>query len=475
MGSPYLHFNLLDLPDEILLQIIEHEICPNDLENFALCSKAVYYMSSKALGIHRARKREFSTFIVGDVHLYKDRSDRGGPIVIRQHHPVFALEKLLAESTIPDYCKILRIGGVNPKGNLNGRDVRQEASTIAGGLHDRVAELVGTRPYQHHAKGIDMQRELSYQAFYLPLVTLRNIETLELVACATFIRTLPIFSIMRETHHRLKAIGLFGTWNFSCFTPSDILYMLAGIPSVRRMYGLGVGINSGSRGLRDVENESLYPALEELHFERSRIDCRDFKIFLSRIPELKIFFYDHTTNARYDYGPGRVLAALKRYASESLESLTFIDRYRMTVETTGLLMWSNGAFIGSLRGFKVLKHVAIECCLFIIEQQDEDVAPLQSGLANRRGRDICVSRLVDVLPPSLETLELYRPKNFHIAPAFSGLQELREERLPKLRTISIQRKTRIVRQIREDCQHLGIELTFIEAPKLWWLKPPTES
>ncbi|KAL8923807.1 MAG: hypothetical protein Q9172_002955 [Xanthocarpia lactea] len=423
MGSQYLPFNLLDLPDEVLLQIVEKEVCPNDLENFALCSKAIFYMASKALGIHRARKREFSTFIVGDVHLYKDRSQRRGPIVIRQQHLVFALERLLAESAIPDYCKTLRLWGVISNGNLIGRyqqNVTQEASTIAGSLHDRLAELVGTGPYQHHADRIDIQRELHHQAFYFPLLALRNIETLELVDCASFIQTLPIFSTMRETHHRLKAIGLFGKWSCSYSTPSDILFMLAGIPSVRRMYGLGVGINSGSYDLRDVENESLYHSLEELHFECSRIDYRDFKIFSSRIPELKTFFYDHTPNVRYDYEPGRVLAALKKFASESLESLTFIDRYRMAVETAGLMKWSNGLLNGSLRGFKVLKHVAIECCLILNEQQDGTIAPLQSRLADRPGRDIRVSRLVDVLPPSLETLELYQPENFHIASIVLG-------------------------------------------------------
>ncbi|KAL8860673.1 MAG: hypothetical protein Q9178_003026 [Gyalolechia marmorata] len=429
-------------------------------------------MASKRLKIHRTKKRQFSTFNIGDVHIFNGHTR---PIVARQQHPVFALEKLLAESAMPDYCKILRIGGLSSYGHLTGRyrrDVAQEARTIVGGLYDRVVELVGTGPYQHHKRN-DLQRELNSYAFYLSLITLRNIETLELVACATFIRTLPIFYLMRGTHHRLKAIGLFGRWDLTTFTPSDILCLLARFPSVRKMYGLGVGINSGSLRLRNGENESVYPSLEELHFERSRIDCGDFKLLLSRIPELKIFFYEHTTNPRYDYEPGRVLDALEEYAFESLESLTFIDRYRTTVETAASLIWSNGAFIGSLRGFKVLKHVAIESCFIITEQQDGDVAPLQSGLAYQGGRDICVSRLVDVLPPSLETLELYRPETFHIAPAFSGLRELREERLPKLRTISIQGKPRMVRQIR-DCQHLGIELTFIEAPKLWWPKPPTE-
>ena len=477
MGSLCLPFNLLDLPEEILLQIIEKEVCPDDLENFALCSKAIFFMASRRLNIHRTKKRKFSTFIVGDVHLYNGHT---GPIVARQQHPVFALERLLAESAIPDYCQILRIGGMPSNGTLTGRyehDVTQEASTIAGGLYDRLAALVGIGPYLYHPHGTDKQRELYCQAFYVPLITLRNIETLELVDCAGFIRTLPIFSIMRETHHRLKAIGLFGKWNCSYSTPSDILCQFARIPSIRRMYGLGVGLGSRSPAFRNVDSGTLYPSLEELHFERSRIDCREFRTFLSHIPELKIFFYDHTPMAGYDYGPGRVLAALKNYASESLESLTFIDRYRMTVvtvETTCLMKWSYGTLVGSLRGFKVLKHVAIECCLIINDQHDGNVAPLQSTLANRWGRDICVSRLVDVLPPSLETLELYQPYDFHIASAFSGLRELREERLPKLRTVSIQRKTRMERQIREDCQHLGIELISTEGPKLWWPEPPTE-
>lgn len=86
----------------------------------------------------------------------------------------------------------------------------------------------------------------------------------------------------------------------------------------------------------------------------------------------------------------------------------------------------------------------------------------------KRASGITVPRLVDVPPPSLETLEFYRPKKQLIDPMFLGLRELRAERLSKLRSISIQKNTRIKQEVRKTCQNLGIELGYVEAPKTWW-------
>lgn len=118
-----------------------------------------------------------------------------------------------------------------------------------------------------------------------------------------------------------------------------------------------------------------------------------------------------------------------------------------------MMLKSNTIFKGSLKEFKVLKHVAIDFAFLINGKKDGRVVirgKTTSGdiAANGRTRakwasGITVPRLVDVLPPSLETLELYRPKKQLIDPMFLGLQELRAERLPKLRSISIQKSTRI--------------------------------
>lgn len=55
-------FNLLKLPREITLQIIEHSLHHEDLENFAMSSKAMFELSGKARDKHLDAKRGYHTF-----------------------------------------------------------------------------------------------------------------------------------------------------------------------------------------------------------------------------------------------------------------------------------------------------------------------------------------------------------------------------------------------------------------------------
>lgn len=52
MDSPPAHFNFSDLPNEILLNIIEHEVFHENLENLALSSKTVFEWAKPARTKH---------------------------------------------------------------------------------------------------------------------------------------------------------------------------------------------------------------------------------------------------------------------------------------------------------------------------------------------------------------------------------------------------------------------------------------
>ncbi|KAL8789760.1 MAG: hypothetical protein Q9213_001011 [Squamulea squamosa] len=471
---------MLNLPYEILLRIIEHELCPKDLENFTLSSKRIYHLSTKALARHRMRKRKYSTFVVGDVQLYHTTEGNLDPLVPREQHPVLALQRMLEDTTIPAYCKILGLGGVDGGGHTTGRyeeNVVIEARRVNQDMDNQLVSLFGTEPYHQY---INAQRWMNIQltgmcdlAYYAPLSSLSSIRTLELVNCSDFIGFLPLLPTMRETHHYLNEIGFFGKRNTVNSKGMKALCTLATLPSVRKIYGLYVNLSWDLHDYRDCVRDLPYLSVKELHFECSTILGLDFEKLLSRIKALGIFYYDNDQFSRSDYGPRRILAALQGYASETLESLTFTDRYWMPCEATISMRRGHKKYTGSLKEFKVLKHIAIECSILINEQKDGLVLPRGDSRA-KRGRGVHVPRLVDVLPPSIETLELYRPKNYHMTSMFSGLKDLREERLPNLRSISIQRttrKTRIKREIREDCHDLGIGLAFVGGPKQWWPNP----
>lgn len=51
------HFDLLGLPNELLLKIIEYEVLHEDLENLTLCSKAIFNLGKQVRDKHLKRKR----------------------------------------------------------------------------------------------------------------------------------------------------------------------------------------------------------------------------------------------------------------------------------------------------------------------------------------------------------------------------------------------------------------------------------
>lgn len=152
MDAPKSGLNLLDLPNEILLWITDHANRLEDLENFTQCSKLICFLATKTLSIRRARKRKCSTLVVGGVNFYEGNHVRQRiSIFPDQQHPIFALQKLLTERSIPDHCKTLRIGGVDNEGAMTGRygdHVAVEAATITRNLNDQLVALIVTEPYR---------------------------------------------------------------------------------------------------------------------------------------------------------------------------------------------------------------------------------------------------------------------------------------------------------------------------------------
>ncbi|KAL8845872.1 MAG: hypothetical protein Q9221_008991 [Calogaya cf. arnoldii] len=439
-----------------------------------------------SIQILQSEEAEALSLVIGDVsfpegHLAPQR----GPMVPDQQHPIFALQKLLTESYIPHYCKTLSIGGFDELGRTIGnyRDhVAAEAARITRDLKDQLVALIETEPYHQFVDPsdyVDMDAGNHDLTCSVMLSSLRNIETLEIVNCSGFFQMLPVHYGMQDTHQHLKHVVLIRDPNaLHYFEDLDLLHNLATIPSVRTIYGLYVRLGRGPGNTRDLQRQRPYSSVEEVHFERSNINVWDVDELLRSIERLKIFYCERIGSTLCDYAPRHILAILQQFASESLESLTMTDRNWARVETATPMLEGNTFFTGSLKEFKVLKHVAIEFAFLINEQRDGRVVIRGKTTSGDRVADgrttakwaggITVPRLVDVLPSSLETLELYRPRKHLIDPMFLGLRELGRENLPNLRSILIQTNTRIKREIRETCQNLGIEVEFVEAPRTWW-------
>ena len=413
-------FDLLGLPQEILLQIIEHEVEKEDLDNFVLCSKTIFTLASRALAKHQEMKKKYSTFVIGDMRSFQLRATTDPAPEV---HPVVAVSKLLADHAFAQYCKILKVGQDVP--DLNGA---VETLEFANALTSKL------EPYCRIAQGFQWTTLQPVSqlglAWVVPFIDLQNIEVLELADDTIwYLKIDPIVRVMRNTHHRLKEVRLFGDCEED-YLDMKFLCQFATIPSVQII--CGHHIRGGGYKHRELCPDGACLSIEEIHLECSYIAAEEFEDLLSHTKALRVFFYEQGHDFGHEHQPRRTLEALRKYGSESLQSLTFIDP-----DIDGML----GV---SLRDFEVLTHVAVDCFLFVDEEKFSD----NNG----------VPRLVDILPQSLQTLELYRPPPHGIRRLFEGLTELREERLPNLKSITLHKGIRCRHTMRRDLKKLGIEL-----------------
>ncbi|KAL9026557.1 MAG: hypothetical protein Q9180_007464, partial [Flavoplaca navasiana] len=362
MVSGQSHSGLLELPAEILLHIIERELHHEDLENFVLCSKIIYILAREVRDQHLFLKRKYGTFVFGDVHIYRAGETR---IVPREEHPVHALNILLDDNVIVDYCSTLKIGSVRSDGlDRIGNDTHQ----LIGGLTRRLQAIVKTEPYSMFE---DNQIDGAFQldsflmfglacgiAHQVPIIQLQNIRSLELVDCETFFLQLhSIFPYMQKSHHRLKEVSLSTSFSRE-YQEFELLRRFAEIPSVRKISGFRLCDLSWIEQ-KAFSGGTICPGIKEIHLESSSIGYKSFENLLQYVKALEIFYYEQGTVADPQYDPRDTIRLLECFASETLETLTLVDPY-----SSYLVAASNGGIV-SLRGFQVLKHVALDCYFFI--------------------------------------------------------------------------------------------------------------
>ncbi|KAL9001572.1 MAG: hypothetical protein Q9169_000147 [Polycauliona sp. 2 TL-2023] len=457
MGPPLPCLDLLGLPNEILLRIIEHETRHKDFENFTLSCRTIFDLAKLARSKHLERKSKFSTFTVGDVHLYNGFDE---PIVPSHVHPVLALREILADKdTAIDYCQTLKIGGVTHAGYVTGQyedDVTEQAVSITQDLVPQLKVFAEQEPFEDSGDLIERQLEGAYDIPYaVPLVLLHNITVLELVNCSEFLQRLDgdvwhdhvVLAGIQDSHHRLQEIKLFGNHDEGG-EELEVLASFVDIPSVRRLHGLHVAADS------NPSNGCLFARIShitEIHFECSSIDSFYFEKLLGCVEALENFYYEHNrsiSDMNLHYGRS-IICALQEHARATLQTLTYVDSSPETAAHEECA----SCHLPSLHDFSALRHVAIEYAILQHEHTvecDEDDS-------------VKMYRLVDVMPPTLETLELYgRMSKPEVDFMFDALRERRKEHLPKLHKISMQRDFDLDQSIQDDCKSLEIELAVVE-------------
>ncbi|KAL8998134.1 MAG: hypothetical protein Q9169_002755 [Polycauliona sp. 2 TL-2023] len=453
MASHRPSFVLLCLPQEIFLQILEHELPWEDLENLVLCSKAIFAQADVVLTKHRRMKRKYSTFVVGDMESH-DSEEHPIP---RHLHPLVPSCEILHNHAIANYCKKLKLQGARDIDNVTGEahtPVDEKALASMFRLSPWLEEWFTNYPPagiddvdESKESNLALQYRLAYQ---IPLLMLRKIEVLQMVQCKrTFDVLKSTWPAIQRNLCNLKEIGLFGDddcgdWNLQSL---GFLRRFAGLPSIRKIHGHGVG----DYGLtnEDLPYDDPCALIEEMHFECSDISVSTFAEMLRHIKALRHFYlYQPRYRPAHRYY-SETIDILSRHASESLESLTFVGTqhdFRL------------GSRPQSFRGFSVLKHIAIDCYSLMTNIEYTEV--------NEHSREL--SNVVDLLPRTLGTLELYNPcVRDDFAPLFQDIVELKEERLPNLTSIALGAHyidVFVNQDVRRDLDKLGVKIVSAEVP-----------
>ncbi|KAL9032710.1 MAG: hypothetical protein Q9180_006345 [Flavoplaca navasiana] len=479
-------FNLLQLPNELLLQVVQFTH-PKDLDNLCLSSKHVFTLAEAIRKRHLNNKKKYRTVVLGDTcTASRHVNDQPAAVV----HPAFALRDLLRDrESMFDYCEIIKIGGIAYDGQIKDR-ARYEQPTLDKARVislDTIARLDDLMDNESLLNGCDKdswQLELTHDMYhfscFFSLISLRNVRILEITRCDGFLekvfdcssgvwdRNVDVSRTTLQPLGQLQEIRLYGDDDDARQDLPPLPFLLK-TPRLRKIYG-----NFACTSLYEDElsyPEGCWPMLEEFYFgEESSIATKAIEQLLRGTRTLKKFYYHHY-HCGYgldneSYNPFYYIMLLRKYEVQTLASFTcFRTGSRENYDPD---YWYKNLDVPSLQDFKVLTHAAVDCSLFINDNiiSDHWDRPLNTGFFKLEDpckddpRSVDVPRLVDVLPPSLESLVLHRPREPNeLTGLFRDLQHLRSQRLPNLRSVTIRtdRAFEVDPKLKNECRELGVE------------------
>ncbi|KAL8672303.1 MAG: hypothetical protein Q9168_003219 [Polycauliona sp. 1 TL-2023] len=259
---------------------------------------------------------------------------------------------------------------------------------------------------------------------------------------------------VRKKLCQLHDVGLFGdhdgrAQNFG------VLLRFAGLPSVRKIYGHHV--TDVAMDNERFPHDNPCALIEEIHLECSDICFDTFSEILLHIKALKVFYYDQRPDPdrRRDPSP---LILLHEYASASLESLTFVRTE--PIFRCGPL---------SFHDFSRLKHIAID--FYFLANSGKQIMQFKRNRfsAAEESPKCDPLQLVNLLPQTLEILELYSPDDtVDFTRMFEGFVQGKEERLPHLKSVTVSKGSIVNQDVRKELGELGVKLRFVDGPSGRW-------
>ena len=331
--------NFTSLPNELLFQIMR-SVQPEDLENFAQISRNSYSLAFPFLTEHRALIRKYSTFCACT-----------GTRSIRDF-----LGTILASPGIGSYVRKFELGTIIDRGLINSTlkyteeelEIFTSAALNSECLEKPPEEEVFDKK-DFWANNIRYGNDDILLAILLPL--LPNLATLVADAHPVPIKWYDkaleqAGSTKKPTLSKLAQIRLDSSRRYGFHMPN--IQKISALPSVTSLTAMK------AYGLLDDIYPDTSSNVTHLKLWLSTVDSKGLYEFLRGFPKLQSFTYSHTADsARLLPPPDAFLirASLLAHCKATLQKLTLLDPRR-----------TQTSFMGSLRGFEVLKELYTEWC-----------------------------------------------------------------------------------------------------------------
>ena len=493
--------SLPDFPNEILYKIID-QIHPDDIINFSHSHRHFHAVCEDAVSLHLQRKRIFENIILHGCYRHAPNS-----------HPLVAIKQICMDWKIGEYPKALTFEccGRNPYNSDDEDDIEKEkeeyrvareeddllVSTIMEEIQDYIEERavdLGVPETSGLAPGdLLMDDESDLNKFNLEasckkvikgdrvamlallLLFIPNLKVIRFKSCTwgnddlrdaihwMSKQTLQRTSNVRKPLMNLSEVRLLGRFDFWRGETFEAFMPFATLPSMRTIFGEYV------EGFDRAEDEWKFPPhtsnVTEIILQHSAIKAQYLSQLLLGIKALKRFTYHRHAyvedpNELYEFCPvetHQIIGVLLEHARHSLEFLSLTGLCHLRDANSDI-----HACKGSLRDFEVLKEVILDSNVYV------ELASYGRPRYDRHDMTYFAKRyqisrhLVDVLPPSIETVMLIGNEIADHAPGLlDNFVEEKERRLPKLSKLLIGRDRRRpdddwARPLWEKCQKVGV-------------------
>ena len=462
---------LLDLSNELLLQILE-SVTPLAIVSFATSCKRINTLAQNNLALHRKRIARYQNVTLWGCPRHQDKP-----------HPILLLRDICNDWKVAYHARSLVIrccGMVQPQPYLYWDNfIAQELKTIKNVLpkivtpvcrmlskallwdEDKVNNILDKTEYGPRGAILGL--------LMVSLPAIRSITFKDYVwRDELWIESMKSITNQQDPHlgspgpNFLKDVSELNLYDRE--TPHSVgmscsMVPFVTLPSLRVIRGFSVHFSS-FKDFGFADNHGLRPSpVTEINLQGSLLDDDYFiREFFRYTQVLKRFTYDENESVGFSYGrdPAKIIRCLRACASCSLESLAL----------TGFNVYGNQAakeIKFCVKDFKVLKEIHLSCDLALIAKADWRKFDPKPPPIND------ISRLVDTLPASVETVRLEGEICWKdMAALFVGLPEGKAECLPKLKEISFKLVRRPKNKERAEewarrCQEHGIVLQLDEA------------